>query len=35
MSHFVVVGVFWIDLNRTDLSCWLLEQLVAVFSTVN
>ena len=24
MSHFVGVGIFWIDLNRTDLGCWRL-----------
>ena len=24
MSHFVRVGVFWIDINWTDLGCWRL-----------
>ena len=24
MSHFMGVGIFWIDFNRTDLGCWLL-----------
>ena len=24
MSHFVGVGIFWIDLNQTDLGCWRL-----------
>ena len=31
MSHFVGVGIFWIDLNRTDLCCWRLT-LRAVIS---
>ena len=22
MSHFIGVGIFWIDLNRIDLGCW-------------
>ena len=24
MSHFVGVGIFWTDLNRTDHGCWRL-----------
>ena len=30
MSHFVGVGIFWIDLNRTDLGCWRLTLTTTV-----
>ena len=26
MCHFVGVGIFWIDPNRTDLGCWRLTE---------
>ena len=29
MNHFVGVGIFWIDLNRTDFGCWRLTLTLA------
>ena len=31
MSHIVGVGIFWINLNRTDLCCWRLT-LMSLYS---
>ena len=28
MSNFMVVGIFWIGLDRTDLGCWRLTSTV-------
>ena len=36
MSHFVTVGIFWIDIYRTDLGCWrLVLRLIASLATAH
>ena len=34
MSHFVGVGLFWIDHDRTDLGCWRLTLIPTALSMI-
>ena len=35
MSHFVGAGIFWIDLNCTDLGCWQLTLIAWLLSKLH